>query len=439
MSDVAKTSALSRRSLLRLCAGAVLTAPCAAQAQDQTESIAGRLRDAARRGGVVRLPRGTTAIRSLELPPGATLVGERGSTLKLIGQGPLLYARGAAGLTLENLTFDGAEGLIAKDGGLLDFEDVASLRVHGCAIENSKAHGIKLTRCGGVFTQNRIERARDAAYFSLDGFGVDIDNNHIRDCGDNGVLVWTSKEGAYEGSRVRNNLIEDIHNFSGGDGLYGNGVGVYRCGSVRVENNRIHRCAYTAVRNTGAHDVAVLGNDCKDFGEKAMYAEFGAKRAVFRDNRIENAGGGIAVTNGRSHGTDGGGVAGNTILSLRETHPDSEFGPEMFWRTGVLGERNCEIAGNKIIGPAWIGVALGGWRENVRAVDNVIEGADFGVVFATGPDVGEGTIARNRILSARKAAVIAFAGAAPVGGDLLARSARAEAFPRLTVSDNSTE
>ena len=105
-------------------------------------------------------------------------------------------------------------------------------------------------------------------------------------------MVWTSQAGRYEGSRIRNNIIEDIHNISGGDGPYGNGVSIWGSGSVRVENNKIYRCAYTAVRNNAGRDILVIGNDCKGFGEKAMYAEFGAKRATFRDNKIVDAGGG---------------------------------------------------------------------------------------------------------------------------------------------------
>ena len=208
---------------------------------------------------------------------------------------------------------------------------------------------------------------------------------------------------------------------------------------MRIENNRIHRCAYTFVRDCDGTDTIVEGNDCKICGERAMYAEFGAKRATFRNNRIEDAGGGVAVTNARSHGTDFGVVAGNTIVNLRETHPDREFGPEMFWLSGIVGEKNCEISGNRIIGPAWIGVMLGGWRENVRAEDNVIEGADYGIVFAIGPEVGEGLIARNRIVGSRKAAVAAFASIWPASADLMGPGARPQDFPRLTMSGNRLE
>ena len=427
----------TRRGLLTLAAGFLAT-PFPAHARDETEALATQLREAARLGRAVQLPPGVTAIRSLELPSGVILTGARGgSTLRLIGPGPLLYSNGAASLTLESVAFDGAGNGLEPKRGLLDFADVARLSISGCAIRNSSAHGVNLARCGGVFRQNTIEHVRDAGYHSLDGLGVDIDGNNLRDCGDNGLMVWTTQAGRYEGSRVRNNMISDIHNFSGGDGPYGNGVSIWGSGSIRVENNRIFRCAYTAVRNNSGHDILVMGNHCKGFGEKAMYAEFGAKRATFRDNRIEDAGGGIALANA-DQGTDIGLVFGNTIIGLRETHPDKEFGPEMFWMTGILGEKNCEISGNNIIGPAWIGVMLGGYRENLRAEDNQITRADYGIGFATGLRVGEGLIARNKIIGSRKAAISAMAGPAFIGGDLLGAAGAEKKYPRLLLRENQT-
>ncbi len=423
-----------RRQLLRLGVSLLISPTAAARAQEETLTLGRQLGEAARRGGAVRLRRGVTLIRGLEAPDGLVLIGSPGgSTLRLLGAGPLLFSRGARALTFENIAFDGAGGFAPKDSGLLDFQNVAHLKIHGCTIKNAGADGLRTVRCGGVFAQNSIERARAAAFRSLNSLEFDIDGNHIRDCDDNGVLIWSTSEVPYDGSRVRNNVIEDIRNVSGGDGPYGNGVCVWRASSVRVERNRISRCAYTAVRNNDAHDVEVVGNICKTFGEKAMYAEFGAKRVAFRDNFIEDAGAGIAMSNAD---TDHCVATGNTIRNLRDKHPDPAFGPAMFWLTAIEGERNCLIAGNKVAGPAWIGIFLGGWRENMRVEDNVVEGADYGVGFANGPDAGESRILRNRIIGARKAAICAFAGPAPVGGDLLHGVARMQDYPRLTLEGN---
>ncbi len=427
---------LSRRRFLGGALG-VVAAPFAAHATEATEELARQLREAGSLGRAVHLPPGVTAIRSLDLPSGTTLIGARGgSILRLVGPGPLLHATGVDGVTLEGISCDGGHDAIEKGRGLLDFVDVSRLSISGCKIRNSSGHGVNLLRCAGVFKENVVEGVRDAGYHSLDGLGVDIAGNNVRDCGDNGIMVWTTRAGSYEGSRVRDNTIADIRNLSGGNGPYGNGVSIWGAGSVRVENNRIYRCAYTAVRNNAGHDVAVIGNDCKTFGEKAMYAEFGAKRSEFRDNRIEDAGGGICLANA-DQGTDIGLVSGNTIIGLKETHPDKDFSPEMFWQVGVLGEKNCLISGNIVTGPAWIGIVLGGYRENIRVEDNRITDADYGVGFVTGLRVGPGLIARNKILRSRKAAISAMAGPTFIGGDLLSQAGDRN-WRGLTLRDNTT-
>ncbi len=422
--------------MLRLC-GAASASPClpAPIAAARSLDLAQRLREASLKGAAVTLPAGETSLMGLDLPDGAILIGVPGRTvLKLSGVGPLISAAMARRITLENIVFDGGAGFTPKDKGLLDFSDVVNLSIRGCAIRHSSARGINLTRCGGVVAQNEISDVIDVGLYSLDGLGVDIDNNHVRRCGDNGVLIYATSPGRYDGSRLRNNLIEDIDNRSGGNGPYGNGVFVWGAGVVRVERNRIYRCVYTAVRNNGAHHVEVIGNDCKSFGEKAMYAEFGAKNSTFKDNRIEDAGAGIAIANA-DKGTDGAIVSGNTIVNMRKGVNDPEFGPEMLWLTGILAEKNVDVTGNRIVGPGWIGIALGGWRENLRAEANEISGVDYGVALATGDGAGDALVARNRI-SARKGAVIATAGMNFLPGDLTKPGAKK--YPRLIVRDNET-
>lgn len=427
---------LSRRRLLRLCgvASASLCLP-SRLAQARGLDLAGRLREAARTGAAVSLPAGEIALMGLDLPDGAILRGVPGRTvLKLSGLGPLLSASMARRITLEDIIFDGGAGFVPKEKGLLDFSDVINLSIRGCAIRRSTARGANLTRCGGVFAQNEISDIADVGLYSLDGLGADIDNNHLRRCGDNGVLIYATSPGRYDGSRLRNNLIEDIDNRSGGNGPYGNGIFIWGAGVVRVEKNRIYRCVYTAIRNNGAHNVEVISNDCKTCGEKAMYAEFGARNSVFRDNRIEDAGAGIAVANA-DKGTDGAIVSGNTIVNMRKGVNDPDFGPEMLWLTGILAEKNVDVTGNRIVGPGWIGIALGGWRENLRAEANEISGVDYGVALATGDGAGDALVARNRI-SARKGAVIATAGMNFLPGDLTKPGAKT--YPRLVVRDNET-
>lgn len=424
--------------MLRLCCAVSLSsATQISAAQARTDDLAQRLRDAARTGAAVRLPPGEITLKGLDLPDGATLIGAPGRTvLRLTGLGPLISAQAARRITLENLILDGAGASVPREKGLVDVADVVAFNMHGCTVRRSSARGVNMQRSGGTVSQSVIQDVIDCAFFSFDGLGVDFDNNQVRRCGDNGVMAWTKIAGTYDGARIRNNVIEDIHNRSGGNGPYGNGVLVYGGHSVRVENNRIRRCAYTHVRNNAAVNCQVIGNDCVSCGERSMYAEFGAKNSIFRNNRIEDVGSGIGVAN-PERGTDGAIVEGNTILKMTERHPDTDFSPEMLWMTGVDGEKNVQILGNTISG-GWIGVALGGPHENVRVEGNTIADVDYGVIFFVFNGGGASTITRNRIRGARKASIAAsHPGFTWLPGDLAMPGA--PKYPRITIADNEVE
>ena len=146
-------------------------------------------------------------------------------------------------------------------------------------------------------------------------------------------------------------------------------------------------------------------------------------------------GAGIGVANS-DRGTDGAMVSGNEIIRMKESHPDTDFGPEMLWLTGIEAEKNAQITGNRIVGPGWIGIAMGGWRENVRVETNDISGVDYGIVCATGEGVGDGYVIGNRISGARKGAIVARAGQDFLPGDLAKPGAKP--YPRLVVRGNET-
>jgi hypothetical protein len=65
--------------------------------------------------------------------------------------------------------------------------------------------------------------------FSEDAAGLEITHNHVRDCGDNGILVWRSELGE-DGTIVTGNRVERVATNSGGSGQNGNGVNVFLAG-----------------------------------------------------------------------------------------------------------------------------------------------------------------------------------------------------------------
>ena len=87
-----------------------------------------------------------------------------------------------------------------------------------------------LRRVAGRIANCEIGDIAHAALFSEDARGLEIAHNHVRDCGDNGILVWRSALGE-DGTLVTGNRIERIAAKSGGSGQNGNGINVFRAGS----------------------------------------------------------------------------------------------------------------------------------------------------------------------------------------------------------------
>ena len=64
-----------------------------------------------------------------------------------------------------------------------------------------------LRRVSGSVVDCEIGNTRKAALLSEDAGGLEITGNHVRDCGDNGILVWRSAAGE-DGTIVTGNRIE---------------------------------------------------------------------------------------------------------------------------------------------------------------------------------------------------------------------------------------
>ena len=88
-------------------------------------------------------------------------------------------------------------------------------------------------KVSGRITDCEIGDVRKAGLFSEDAAGLEIAHNHVRDCGDNGILVWRSDLGE-DATIVSANRIERIAAKSGGSGQNGNAINVFRAGPMIV-------------------------------------------------------------------------------------------------------------------------------------------------------------------------------------------------------------
>ena len=365
----------------------------------------------------------------LRLPTGAQLIGVRGATrLAFSGGAAVIGARGADHVTLAGLVIDGGNRPMPDNGALVHLTQVRSIRIIDCEILNSSRNGIVLEAVEGSVSGTTIENATDAAIFSRDALGLTIQGNVVRGAGNNGILVWRTKEGD-DGTLVIDNRIENVGAGRGGSGQYGNAVNVFRAGNVIVRGNRISRAAFSAVRGNAASNLQIAGNTATEVGEVALYSEFGFEGTVISNNTIDGAALGVSVTNFN----EGGRLAvvqGNLIRNLFLRKDVESRG------IGIAVEADSVVTGNVIEGSPAYGIMIGWGRylRDVSVTDNLIRNAHIGIGVSTDPSAGTALITNNLITGAKDGAIRAMSGPTAIGPDLA--QASAEAYRNLAVYAN---
>jgi uncharacterized secreted repeat protein (TIGR03808 family) len=400
--------------------------------RDQTVALQAAIDAAAEKGVPLLLPPGKFIVSDLRLRAGTCLLGVGGTTtLVFAGGAAFITADKVDDLLLDGLTLDGAYKAFdaARGDGLLTLSNSKNVQLSGLAIHNSIGTGLSLVECGGRVEGIAITHVLDAGLKSLDSLGLDIRDNHVTECGNNGILVWRSKTGE-DGSVVSGNRISKIRNAAGGTGQYGNGINVFRAGSVLVSNNRISDCAYTAVRGNASSNIQIVGNSCERLGEVALYAEFGFQGALIANNVVDTAASGISVTNFN----DGGRLAvvqGNLIRNLfrREQEPEDKRGE------GIGVEADAIVTGNTIENAPTVGIQIGWgtYMRDVAVTSNVIRNARVGISVTNAADAGKCLISNNLIAAAKDGAIRQMTLGVMTGADL----ARApSASDRIIVTRN---
>jgi uncharacterized secreted repeat protein (TIGR03808 family) len=395
---------------------------------DQTASLQEAADRAAQSGTPFFLPPGDYATSKLTLKSGTEIQGVPGkSVLHYNGGGALISIETAVNVRLTGLTLSGAAKPL--DGGaLLVAESVKGLALSDCSIMDSAADGVVLRKVSGSITDCEIGDVRGGGLFSEDAAGLAIAHNHVHDCGDNGILVWRSEIGE-DGTTVMANRIERVAAKSGGSGQNGNGINVFRAGSVIVSNNRITDCAFSAIRANSGSNCQMIGNSCARLGEVALYAEFDFQGAVIANNIVDNAAMGISVTNFN----EGGRLAvvqGNLIRNLFFRKDADARG------IGIAVEADSVVSGNVVEGAPGYGIVVGWGRylRDVSVTGNLIRKSHIGIGVSADSLAGTALITDNLITGAKDGAIRAMNGPTPIGPDLA--SANAEAYRNLVVSSN---
>jgi uncharacterized secreted repeat protein (TIGR03808 family) len=400
--------------------------------RDQTAALQSAIDTAAEKDVSLILPPGTFIVSDLRLRRGTRLIGmARTTTLLFSGGDAFVTAEKADGLIIDGLILDGAYKAFdpTRGDGLLNVVRSKSVHLTDLEIRNSGGSGLSLTECGGRVEGVRVSHVVDAGFKSLDSFGIDVHDNTVTECGNNGILIWRSKQ-EEDGSVVSGNRISKIRNAAGGTGQYGNGINVFRAGSVLVSGNRISDCAYTAVRGNAASNIQIIGNSCERLGEVALYAEFGFEGAIIANNLVDTAASGISVTNFN----EGGRLAvvqGNLIRNLfrREQEPEDKRGE------GISVEADAAVTGNTIENAPAAGIQIG-WGRYMRDVAvsaNVVRNARVGICVTDAAEAGKCLIANNLISQTQNGAIRAMDLGVLKGPDL-AREPKAKGGIHVTAN-----
>ncbi|MGD9667708.1 MAG: TIGR03808 family TAT-translocated repetitive protein [Hyphomicrobiaceae bacterium] len=371
---------------------------------DQSARLQAAFDAAAERRVPLLLAPGRYMAGGLMLRPGLTVSGNGGAaTLALARPGaPLLAGERADDIALHDIALDG--GMLAIGGeanALVALDRCSNISFRRLDLTSSGGRGLALKACGGRLERSRFAVIAEAALFAIDSTGLDITDNAISDCGNNGIQVWRSSEGE-DGSTITHNRIARIDARAGGHGEHGNGINVFRAGSVLVDGNRITDCAYSAVRGNTASNIQILSNSCQRIGEVALYAEFGFEGAVIAGNIVDDAAAGISVTN-----FDVGGrlavVQGNLVRNLkRREHEQTDKRGE-----GISVEADASVTGNTIENAPSAGIVIG-WGRHMRdviATGNLIRDARVGIAVSSDAAAGACLITANMISRTREGAI----------------------------------
>lgn len=401
--------------------------------EDQSKALQRAIDTAAAARAVLQLSSGRYRASNLKLPSYTAITGVAGATQIVLSAGTNLFtATAGEHIRLSGLVLDGANLPVPQQSALIHFAQVRALRVADCEIVNAGGNGIALEGAAGEVAGNAISAA-DAAIFSLDAQGLTISGNHVRNAGNNGILVWRSAPGD-DDTLVTDNRIENIGNKAGGSGQYGNAVNVFRAANVMVRGNRISDAAFSAVRGNAASNLQIVGNTCTRLGEVALYAEFGFEGALIATNIVDGAALGISVTNFKSGGRLAV-VQGNLIRNIDARRP-AGTDPNDASGIGIGIEADTMVSGNVVENAAHAGIAAGwgAYLRDVAITSNIIRGADYGITVSVAPGAGSSVIADNLISGARRGAIVGMEWKKPVTGDLAMEGAAR--YAQLSISGN---
>ena len=396
---------------------------------DQSRALQMAVDAAAEQGQPLYLMGGRYRVANIAIGRPVTIRSTAHATLEL-GDGDAVLAIGdCQDVVLEGLTLDGL-GRPGRDTSLLSVTHAKGVMLRDCRLLRAGGNGISAHRMQGKIENCQLSDIADTAIFSTDSDGLDIAGNTIARCGNGGIRVWRGESGP-DGSHIWGNRIVDIDWVDGGNGQNGNGINVFRADNVRVSDNHLSKCAFSAIRLNTTNNTRVTGNYCHDSGEVSIFSEFGFSGSIISHNVVEGGAAGISMTN-FDHDGRLSVCQGNIVRNLAErsrTNPDTV-------PYGIAAEADAAVTGNIVEAVPGRGIVVG-WGPYLRDVlvnDNLVRECTIGIAVSVAPGAGHARISGNIVSGNLEHAIVGAAWENVLSTDLAAEQSR---FPNIKVEGNS--
>ena len=402
---------------------------------DQSQLLQKVLDRAAREDKPVFLPPGTYIVSNINLPVKTRLMGIAGtSRIIYSGNGAMLSGLGCELIEMTGITLDGANRPLGDDfGGLLHARACPLVLIEKCSFLGSRGTAISLDTCGGRIERNHISGADGlAGLYAVNSTGLAVQDNHVTDCSNGGILVHRWSVGA-DNTIVANNRIERIAARNGGTGQRGNGINLFRANGVMVTNNHITDSAFSAIRANSTSNAQILGNTCLRSGETAIYSEFAFQGSLIANNIVDGGTMGISIANFN----EGGRLAICANNLIRNLKTEGPYPAEVAgFGIGIFAEADTSVTGNVIEGAPKYGIGLGWgpYLRNVIAANNIIRQVGEGIAVSVVKGAGKTSITGNMIDRAKHGGIIGHEWTKAVTQDLA--YGEPKPFPHLTVERN---
>lgn len=348
---------------------------------DRTAEVQAAIDKAVRAGSNVELEAGIYGISKLVLTSSVNFsVKSKGIKFYQLSHEPIFN------ISADNVTLSGIEMIGNPQGaGLIHADNSQKLVLSHSNLHSGGGTAITAIRSSGQLYDNAI-KGFDVGIYAYDNKNFSIYQNSLRHLSDNGILVWRSVSGA-DGTRIFDNQIDNIGAKSGGNGPYGNGINVFRADDVKIFNNKISECAFSAIRCNNAQRTSISYNKISDCKEVALYAEFGSYGTNITNNEINNAAYGISVPN--QDNPKGMTLIENNIIS--NIYGYSPVNPDVKEASAISVERNTIVRNNRISNVNGFGIRAG-WGEfanELEVYNNKISDVKIGIAKSM---VGSGPI-----------------------------------------------